>query len=427
MSHFVYWYKKNLHFAVNFYAVFLLITFIPDMFGFDAAWLRYSFWGLKAVLAMLIIKEYAYKLYELDNLEKLFLGVVVIYFINLFFDVFLEYNPQGYGSKLDLVSFMASVLIAFSFRYAPAISSTRSYYVFIALLALGLVIAFFFAQENTEEALAGRFNANSTVNMINYGQMGCALSLAAVYGFFHFRFKLCWLAYALLFVLGILSILKAGTRSPVVVLVLVIGFYVMARFGMVKTCITLAIGLLLLWLFGGYLIELAQSMGSSLATRLASAIENQETSGRDMIYLNTLEIIGDALLFGDFYVIPHGLGKGGYPHNFILEAFLTMGILGGVPFLILVGFAISRAFKIIKYRKQVGWVALLFMQMLVYGMFSSALYSSQDFFALCLFIVSVSYVKPIYLTDDEMQELNAGKHETLKLVRPGDRYLIDKA
>ena len=85
MSHFVYWYKKNLHFAVNFYAVFLLITFIPDMFGFDAAWLRYSFWGLKAVLAMLIIKEYAYKLYELDNLEKLFLGVVVIYFINLFF------------------------------------------------------------------------------------------------------------------------------------------------------------------------------------------------------------------------------------------------------------------------------------------------------------------------------------------------------
>jgi hypothetical protein len=50
-------YQQNYHFAVNFYAVFLLISFIPDMLGLPPApaLITYPFGGIKLMLALWII------------------------------------------------------------------------------------------------------------------------------------------------------------------------------------------------------------------------------------------------------------------------------------------------------------------------------------------------------------------------------------
>lgn len=384
-------YKRKYHFALNFYSLFLLVTFIPDIIGLPPSLITYGFWALKAMAAFWLITQYRKSIYNLNWEEKLFFFVAAVYFLNIFIDVYWQNYPVGMGSAIDLVGFFLSILIALSFRYDRAFISNGSYYFFLATLSLGLIIAFFLARE-APLPLIDRFDANSTVNTINYGQMGCALSIAALYGFFNLSFKYSKIVYPFLFLLGVISIMKAGSRSPVVVLLAVSVFYFFAKSGLVKGLVVVVSSALVLYFSLGFLIELSEAVGSGIVTRLVSAAETGETSGRDLIYANAIGLFADSPVFGDFYLISSGLGRGGYPHNFFLEAFLTTGLVGGIPFVIMVLLALKRSFSLLQKGHRSGWIVLLFLQMLVYGMFSSSLYSSQDFWALCFFILSFESV-----------------------------------
>lgn len=384
-------YKEQYHFSLNFYALFLLVTFIPDIMGLPPTLINYGFWAIKAATAFWVIIRFRKKIYELQGTEKLFVFIALVYFINIFIDVFWQYFPVGIGNPIDLLGYFLSILIAFAFRYDPAFCSNRSYYFFLKSLGVGLVIAFFLAKESPFP-LVGRYDANSTINTINYGQMGCALSLAALYGFLNRPFKYSKLVYSLLFLLGIVSIMKAGSRSPVVVLACVSIFYFFARSGFVKGLIIVSATALLFYFSLGFLVELSEAVGSGIVTRLLSAIETGETSGRDAIYANAIGHFLDSPIFGNFYLIPAGIAKGYYPHNFFIEAFMTTGLVGGLPFTVMVALSVIKAFKLLRQKHPSGWIILLFLQTLIYGMFSSSLYSSQDFWALSLFILSL---KPI--------------------------------
>jgi len=386
-------YKRRYHFSFNFYSIFLLVTFLPDFAGVSPDFAVYPFWALKAFLACIVIFRYKKTLYDLRRPEKLFLFVAFIYFTNMLVDRFLQVYPQGYGSHIDLIDFFLCMLIAFSFRYDPTFSSDRAFNFFVWTLAAGLIISYFFATESPLVSLAGRYDANSTVNTINYGQMGCAMSIVSIFGFMNNRIKHGKIIYVLLFFLGIISIIKAGSRSPVVVLAAVSVIYLLARAGFIKGILIGSIVLLVLWLSMGFLVELTEAMGSSLSSRMVTAVEKGETSGRSAIYENTLNIISDSLLFGDYYLIPSGVGRNGYPHNFFLEAFLTMGLVGGIPFTIMTLITVVKSYKLLHINHDSAWIILLFLQVLVYGMFSSSLFSSQDFWSLVLFILSISTVE----------------------------------
>ena len=381
-------YKRTFHVSVNFFSIFLLITFIPDFVGINSSIVTNSFWALKAVFAILVIANYHRRLYQIDPFEKLFFFVVFVYISNMFVDIFLQNYTAGMGSTKDFISFCVSILIALSFRYDPVFSSDNSYKFFIITLSAGLIIAYFFAVESKMPGMSGRFGANSTVNTINYGQMGCTLCIMSMYGFMSKKFRYSKFIFIALLLLGLISIAKAGSRSPIVVLAVVSIIYFLARSGFIKGLVIIFCAIAILWSSLGFLIEFSQSLGSSLPARILSAVETGESSGRDVIYTNTLNHIKNSWFFGDFYLIPSGVGKNGYPHNFFLEAFLTTGFLGGIPFLMMTFIALYKAFKLLKHRHSSSWIILMFLQLFVYGMFSSALYSSQDFWALCLFVLS---------------------------------------
>lgn len=408
-------YKRKYHFSLNFYSLFLLVTFIPDIIGLPPSMITYGFWTLKAVAAFWLIARYRKKIYDLSWEEKLFLFVAAVYFLNIFIDVFWQNYPLGIGSPIDLIGFFLSILIALSFRYDSAFGSNSSYYFFLVTLSFGLVIAFFLAKE-APLPLIDRFDANSTVNTINYGQMGCALSIVALYGFLNRPFKYSKIVYPILFLLGVVSIMKAGSRSPVIVLLAVSVFYFFAKSGLVKGLLVVGCSAVALYFSVGFLIELSEAVGSGIVSRLLSAVESGETSGRDIIYANAIGHFKDSPVFGDFYLISSGVGKGGYPHNFFLEAFMTTGLIGGIPFLVMVLLALRKSFGLLRHRHKSGWIILLFIQMIVYGMFSSSLYSSQDFWALCFFILSL---EPAYV----LRRHVSGKLRRAKSVgiRPVDR------
>ena len=384
-------YKEKYHFSVNLYSIFLIVTFIPDIVGIDNSLVKYLFWVVRLSLALWIIYKDYRSVFRLSLFEFLFVILALIYTTNLFIDVFLDPIPALKNSGVtDFVGFCIGIILAFSFRYDPAFHSESSFQFFWVSLTFGLIVAYFLAVENVQFDVSNvRYDANSTINTIMYGQTGCALALVSLFGFIHYKKGLVKILFALTFVVGLLSIAKAGSRSPVVVLALVSIFYMIARLGKVKGLLILStvVGLILINIKA--IIGLLSSLGSSLAIRLTSMIQEGETSGRDVIYSNTLSIIQESPIFGSYYLIPKGIGAGGYPHNYFLEVFMATGIVGGSIFLALVLYSVYQSYSLIKSRHFSSWIVVLYLQILVYGMFSTGLYTSQDFWILLFYIGSL--------------------------------------
>lgn len=398
MSELLKLYKERFHFSVNFYSIFLLITFLPDFVGINAMGLRLAFWGVKVLLAFWIIASNRKILFNFSRWENLILIIYLIYGVNIFINVFINPLPitKGNDGVIDFVGFAVIIILMLSFRFDSAFSSNFSFLFFAVTLTLGLVIAYFHAIPNyTLDFNHVRYDANSTVNSIGYGQSGCALSLISIFGIINYKKGWMRILFAIAFIIGMLSIAKAGSRSPVVVLIVVMTFYFMARLGSINGIFIIGIIGLLMFLFIDQIVEIMSLVGSDLADRMVSMVQNKESSGRDEIWTNVIHIIQASPIFGKYYVVPTGTGSGLYPHNFFLEIFMGTGVIGGIPFIILIFYSLSKSYKLLHVKHPSTWIIILYLQMIFFGMFSTSLYSSQDFWTLVFYVVSIRQFKQI--------------------------------
>src|SRR5688500_865941 len=140
-------YKERYHFSVNFYSIFLLVTFIPDLIGVDSSLIKFSYWGIKVLLACWVISKSDRSFFHFSRFETLFLIVFFIYFANIFVDVFLDPIPILRGSRglMDLIGFSIMIVLCLSFSYEPAFHSPKSFWVFCITLSIGLILAYFLA------------------------------------------------------------------------------------------------------------------------------------------------------------------------------------------------------------------------------------------------------------------------------------------
>jgi O-antigen ligase len=390
-------YKQRYHFSVNFYSLFLIATFIPDVLHIDNLVIKYSYWFIKVLLACLVISKDRRPLLNLGRLEVTYVLLVLLYAIIIFIDVFVAPYPGLSKSDTffksgvtDFAGFILGIIIAFSFRYDPAYHSEKSFEFFWISLAIALVLAYFLSFENVDLDVSNtRYDANSTINSIMYGQTGCAMALISIFGLVNNKKWLYKGLFFVTFLLGFISIGKAGSRSPVIVLAAVGVIYFVARVGVLKSLLIVVSFVTLLLAFINQIIVFLTSIGSTLATRLTSMVMDNDSSGRDGIYSNAWSLIKEYPIFGSFYLMQNGVGAGGYPHNFLLEIFMATGIVGGIPFVILLLVSVYRAFKLLKSRHESSWIVILYLQIIVYGMFSTGLYTSQDFWVLLFFMISM--------------------------------------
>ncbi len=390
-------YKQRYHFSVNFYSLFLIATFIPDVLHINNLAIKYSYWFIKVLLACLVIAKDRRPVLNLGRLEVTYVLLVLLYAIIIFVDVFVAPYPGLSKSDTffmsgvtDFAGFCLGVIIAFSFRYDPAYHSAKSFEFFWISLAISLVLAYFLSFENVDlDTSNTRYDANSTINSIMYGQTGCAMALISIFGIINNKKWLYKGLFLATFLLGLISIGKAGSRSPVIVLAVVSVFYFVARVGVVKSLFIVISVAAVILAFINQIIVFLTSIGSTLATRLTSMVMDNDSSGRDGIYANAWSLIKEYPLFGSFYLLQNGIGAGGYPHNFLLEVFMATGLVGGIPFVILLVISIYRAFKLLKSRHESSWMVILYLQIIVFGMFSTGLYTSQDFWVLLFFMISM--------------------------------------
>ncbi|MEO6221494.1 MAG: O-antigen ligase family protein [Ginsengibacter sp.] len=381
---------------MNFYSLFLLVTFIPDFLNIDNTLIKNGYWVCKILLAWWVLFKEQRTAFHFNGEQKFFLFVCFIYALNIYIDVFLAPLPKVLShttGSMDFIIFCVGILLTLTFRYDGTFDSDRSFRFFWISLSIALILAFHFARLTPRLLLFDesslRYDANSTVNTINYGQAGCALCLISIYGFiFQKKRFLKFLCFATM-LLGFLSIAKAGSRSPVVVFACVVIFYFIARLGKFKGILVFSMAALLVFLFLNQILELLKLMGSNIGDRLVNIVAEQDTSGRDAIWSNVVDIIKNSPVFGAYYLVPSGIGVGMYPHNFYLEAFMTTGVIGGIPFMILVFITVAKSYKLLKIEHQTSWIVLLYLQILVFGFFSTSLYSSQDCWILMFFILTI--------------------------------------
>ncbi len=389
-------YKEWVHFSMNFYSLFLLVTYIPDIAGIDNLLIRNLFWLVRLMLACWILFHQQQTAFHFNAVQKLYLVVCLIYIVNIFIDVYLDPNYFVMGrtdGKMDLLGFILNIILALTFRYDDTFDSKNSFNFFWISLAFGLLLAFHFARLTPRMLLfdeeTTRYDANSTVNTIGYGQSGCAMCLVSVYGLLIHKkltYKLIFLA---MLALGFMSIVKAGSRSPVVVFVLVMAFYLISRLGKLKGFILFASFIGLFIVFINPIQDLLHSMGSNIGDRLINIVVNRDTSGREEIWKNVISIIGDSPIFGAYYLVPSGEGGGMYPHNFYLEVFMATGLLGGIPFMILIFYTLGKTYNLLRLQHSSTWILLLYLQIIIFGFFSTGLYSSQECWILIFLILTI--------------------------------------
>lgn len=76
-----------------------------------------------------------------------------------------------------------------------------------------------------------------------------------------------------------------------------------------------------------------------------------------------------------------------YPHNVILEAFMSTGLLGGVPFLLVLITAIRSAWGLFRLNSQLSWVGLVALQQLVGAQFSGSIWGTGSLWVMMMLVI----------------------------------------
>jgi len=133
-------------------------------------------------------------------------------------------------------------------------------------------------------------------------------------------------------------------------------------------------------------------LGSGLLDRFLGTSEAISTGGSSASRLDIWRIsfnqFLDNPLFGDSIVVK---ADNPYPHNIILEVLQSVGLIGFIPFIILLVKAFKICLNIFKNHIEYAWVAVVFIQAFSQQMFSLAIYTGAWFWASMALLFTLNY------------------------------------
>jgi len=157
---------------------------------------------------------------------------------------------------------------------------------------------------------------------------------------------------------SIIPLILSASRGPVLAIALSI-FIILIRSKTKWKNMKVSMLFLLVVLLSGYFQDAVEKSGSALISRITNIsadIDNDESSAfRLHLWREAIDLYKESPILGSQLE----LESGGYPHNIILEAFMTTGTIGGGIFLYLILLASYRAFKSTN-DPNLSWLSVLF-------------------------------------------------------------------
>lgn len=173
-------------------------------------------------------------------------------------------------------------------------------------------------------------------------------------------------------VLGFIPLLIGGSRGPILVLFLPLLFvlYYKNRFIISKRVFIFIIGFLFflsiaIYFFGGLAIERLLNIYKDIANNDASV-------SRLTIWSDAFKMFMESPIFGHSLIMQNGL----YPHNLFLEVLMATGIVGFIPFFVLIYFSIIRGLIIFRRNNNLVWVPFFLFQIVLSSLLSFNIYST---------------------------------------------------
>lgn len=193
--------------------------------------------------------------------------------------------------------------------------------------------------------------------------------------YFPFRKKSMPIIFFILLIVNFISILVSGGRGGLILFIVLILFYLyfvvkQYKFSF-KSVIFINVVILLVVFFVYKSIEIVSNL--SLSTngfkRIIASVEAGDSSGRDIIYLQALDIVKDSPILG------HGLGSvflelGFYSHNFFIDALVETGIIGCILFSVLLVVMWNRGLKLLRIDSTNSLWLIIFLDGFVMSLFS---------------------------------------------------------
>ncbi len=253
-------------------------------------------------------------------------------------------------------------------------------YTIIILSIIGIVSLFFASglelNENSGEFIEkGRLNLAS-LNPISMGHVGVSLFIISLWTAFNFReiqSKLMMFFIYINIIIGIYLIFSANSRGPIISAIMCLFYLLIASRNKVRiyTIIFTTIFLITLPYITFYIEDF---FNYSVYSRLFGTgnINNIYEENRLERYTSAINVFIESPLFGSMLEEPL---YGGYPHNIFIESLMNVGIIGTFILFILIIKIIVISLKVYRKKAIYSWIPLIFIQYLVGGQFSGALYT----------------------------------------------------
>lgn len=336
---------------------------------------------------------------------KSFWSLTYIYFTILFIRLFVDFVIPWKGfflylSPLTIIFFYFVTMIMPSL-YIRKINEELDYIRFSLLSGIFLCLYLFFSYKEIASGMllaattGGQFEGLGGIDIISYGHLGLSLIILAVYIIMYSSKKL--LPLGMLFIaVGLSAMVLSGSRSPFVALAICLFVLLKSKY---SKWYYLLIGLILVVIFANLFQEevlrfndYLKSMGISSFDRVVNTFWGEgmsmadSSSGRDDIWAVGWSMFIQNPILGVSYLMPDD----SYVHNIFIEQFMSLGLFGGVLFILINIKTLYFGWKTITYFPNTALVYVLFIQYLVLGCFSRTIIALGAYW-LFMFITIKNY------------------------------------
>ena len=246
------------------------------------------------------------------------------------------------------------------------------------------------AMFGVDAGIVGRHQGNAAVSSISFGHFGATALILSVYALNYknttFLSKLALLA---IIFISLFFVLRAGSRGPLLALVIVFIFFYFARIKrLFESLVAVLIALFILNLSTNLIIEGIGTISPLLEARLMATFEESGFGSRDRYYAAAIDLFLKSPVWGSQYLINFSDGSApDYAHNILLDSLMATGILGTILLLYFLYIGLMKSNYLLKKGHPDGWLALLLVQQISFNMTSGAFYLNPTLSALLVVIL----------------------------------------
>ncbi|MDD2664486.1 MAG: O-antigen ligase family protein [Dechloromonas sp.] len=372
-----------------------LVAAFTTVFNVENAVFSLSLRVVIFFLALMALFLFWRRVFNLWVIFWFFFVFWLFYIARIFVDVsaapyFLSKDPLEYWVWAIGCSFFPAISL-FTLRSDASIEMARKWSL-ILLVAAGVIVAFFggtvSVSSSGDEFETGRLGLKS-LNAILVGYLGGSIGIISGWQLVNSsRISIRVLIfYVICLSLGIYLLLASSSRGPLVSFVFVLFFYYFSLdFRKILRYTPVLIGFSVFFYFAA--LYLGENAGFSIISRVVQGASGDDVnvSSRATAFYSGLNQFIDNPFFGSSL---EDKDLRTYPHNVIVEAFMSTGLIGGLAFIFVIIYSVIASWLVISKKLYSGWVVLIYLQYLVGAQFSGAIYGVTVFWAFLAIVMAV--------------------------------------